>query len=109
MKTNRPFFLALATGVLLGALLGTPSALADRADCEASCATKGGESLQNCMDRCGEPVLPGKGGGAAKFQACATRCTDKYKQTFNECAKKCPKDGPSGKEKAKSLPRDEEE
>jgi hypothetical protein len=109
MKTNRPFLLALATGVLLGALLGTPTALADRADCEASCATKGGQSLQTCMDRCGTPALPGKDAGAAKFQACATRCTEKYKQTFNQCAKNCPKKGPSGKEKADSLPRDEAE
>lgn len=104
MKMTRPSFTTLAAVAFLGALLAAPSALADRAQCEASCATQGGESLQACMDHCPAPTTPGKGTNAAKFQSCATRCAQKYERTFNTCTQKCPKNGPSGKEKAASLP-----
>ncbi|WP_164001116.1 hypothetical protein [Pyxidicoccus caerfyrddinensis] len=107
MKTTRPSFFALATMAFLGALLTTSPALADRATCEGNCATKGGESLQACLDRCPSPAMPSKGGDGARFQACATQCTKKYERTFNTCKTSCPKDGPSGKEKAASVPEDQ--
>jgi hypothetical protein len=104
MKTSRPFLTSLANMVLMSALLAAPSALADRATCEGACATKGGESLQACMERCPPPALPSKGGDGARFQSCATRCTQKYEATFRTCSSSCPKDGPSGKEKAATVP-----
>jgi epoxyqueuosine reductase QueG len=104
MKTSRPSFLALAATAFLGALLAASPALADRATCEASCATKGGESLQACMERCPAPAMPSRGGDGARFQSCATQCTKKYERTFKTCSSSCPKDGPSGKEKAESVP-----
>lgn len=104
MKTTQPSLFALAAMAFLSALLATSSALADRAQCESSCATKGGESLQACMERCPAPAMPSKGGDGARFQSCATQCTKKYERTFKTCSSHCPKDGPSGKEKAESVP-----
>jgi epoxyqueuosine reductase QueG len=107
MKTPRRSFPALAALAFLGALLATSPALADRAQCESTCATKGGESLQACMDRCPAPAMPSKSGAGARFQSCAQRCAQKYEQTFKTCSSRCPKTGPSGKEKAATLPSDE--
>lgn len=107
MKTTRPFSTALSTLAFLGALLTTAPALADRATCEANCATKGGETLQVCMDKCPAPAMPSRGGAGAQFQSCATQCTKKYDRVFKTCSSSCPKDGPSGKEKAKSVPDDQ--
>lgn len=104
MKTTRASLPFLVVGLLFGALLGGAPALADRAECEASCATKGSESLQGCMERCPTPTGSVTGNKAGEFQSCATRCTDKYKKSFEVCSSRCPKDGPSGKKKAESIP-----
>ncbi|MCP3136554.1 hypothetical protein [Pyxidicoccus xibeiensis] len=104
MKTTRLLLTTLASAGLMCALLAAPSALADRAACEGTCAAKGGDTLQACMNQCPPPALPSKGGDGARFQSCATRCTQKYEATFKACSSRCPKDGPSGKEKAASLP-----
>jgi hypothetical protein len=107
MKTQRLAFTRLAAAAFLGALLSAAPALADRAECEATCAGKGSETLQACMDRCPAPTAPGKGSKASQFQTCAMRCSQKYEKAFNQCSSRCPKDGPSGKEKAQSLPEEE--
>lgn len=107
MTTMRRLFNRLGSAAFLGALLAATPVLADRATCEASCATKGGETLQVCMDSCPSPSTTLKGGNSSDFQGCATRCTKKFEKSFKTCSSSCPKDGPSAKEKAASVPEDE--
>lgn len=107
MTTMRRLFNHLGSAALLGALLAASPVLADRAQCEASCATKGGDTLQTCMDRCPSPGATLKGGSSSDFQGCATRCTKKFEKSFKACSSRCPQDGPSGKDKAASMPEEE--
>ncbi len=107
MTMMRRLFNHLAPAALLGALLAASPVLADRAQCEASCATQGGDSLQMCMDKCPSPNTTLKGGNSSDFTGCAQRCTKKFEKTFKACSSRCPKDGPSGKEKAASVPEEE--
>ncbi|MFP2907400.1 hypothetical protein ACLESD_20600 [Pyxidicoccus sp. 3LFB2] len=107
MTTMRRLFNRLGPAAILGALLAASPVLADRAQCEAGCATQGGEALQTCMDRCPSPSSALKGGNAVEFSSCSTRCTKKFEKNFQTCSSRCPKDGPSGKEKAASVPEEE--
>jgi hypothetical protein len=109
MTTMRRLFNRLRSVACLGALLAATPVLADRATCEASCSTQGGDTLQACMNRCPSPGESLKGGNSSEFQACSTRCTEKYEKSFNACASRCPEEGPSGKKKAASLPDAEAE
>ncbi|HYO68721.1 MAG TPA: hypothetical protein VEU33_21835 [Archangium sp.] len=72
--------------VLLGGVLLALPAAADPEKCEADCASKSAEVIQQCVLKCPEPSNPAN---TRSYQSCAKRCSDKHQKRFEACAKSC--------------------
>lgn len=94
--TKTPWWGAMS---LAGVLLALPVA-ADPEKCEADCASKTSEVMQECVLKCPQPSNPAN---TRAYQSCAVRCSGKQQERFDTCARRCDsaKGESSGKKKGK--------